>query len=84
MTVRCWKGCTAIVVKSYAGNEGKVVQCVEYLGLVDWPADPQLPTWRIDKFLPLGHGGMGDTICDFQLCPITPAVTAEVEETAEA
>lgn len=56
--MNCKQGDLAIFVKSAAGNEGKIVQCVEYVGKkalhfpdgkieeVDcWITEPQFPGW---------------------------------------
>lgn len=57
--MNCKQGDLAIFVKSAAGNEGKIVQCVEYAGKralhfpdgkieeVDcWIVEPRPPGWR--------------------------------------
>lgn len=68
--MRCKPGDLAVVVRSYAGNEGKIVRCVRYAGLVNWRHSGRLPTWEIDQDLPGFGGHMSPFIADSQLRPI--------------
>lgn len=76
--MNCKQGDLAIIVKSYAGNEGKVVRCVEYLGEVLWACsvtglDKAEPTWRVDSLLPGPDGEQAVAkIADCQLRPLRP------------
>ena len=46
------KGCTAVIIKSYAGNEGKIVRVGGYLGKVKGLF--YINQWEIDKPI-VGH-----------------------------
>lgn len=77
--MNCKQGDLAIIVKSYAGNEGKVVRCVEYLGEVGWLSVftgqiEYVPTWGIDVPLPGVEGADWPipAIADYQLRPLRP------------
>ncbi len=72
--MNCKPGDLAVVVKSAAGNEGKIVRCIRLLGrgvtvgplgdtFADW-------IWEIDSQLPDWSGGMGRDIHDSALRPI--------------
>lgn len=71
---RCRVGDLAVIVKSYCGNEGKVVRCLRYLGQRPWrgPDDSFIlgPTWEIDQGLLGLDGSIYNEICDDQLRPI--------------
>lgn len=82
---RCKKGDLAIVVESAAGNEGKVVQCLELmtgiLGCIDQYGRPEEgAVWRIDRALPGWSGDCDHFIMDSQLRPIRPQGDDEVDE----
>jgi len=74
--MNCKEGEMAFIVRSDAGNEGKIVTCVKYLGRTWWRDNNGITfidhTWRIDRKLPAWSGKMGDTIRDKQLRPIRP------------
>lgn len=91
MGLNCKLGDLAIVVNSVAGNEGKIVRCVKFLGLVEF-VDPdgsltEMAAWEVDPPLP-GWDGVLDTDCpDEDLRPIKPLdelddVTRDNEVTA--
>lgn len=72
--LNCRPGDLAVIVRSAAGNEGKIVQCIELdrfmrwqsLGGKEWTA----PGWRVDQVL-RGTGGTPDNwIEDSLLRPI--------------
>ena len=50
--MNCKLGDVAIVVNSIRGNLGKVVMCLEYVGLVRWlnndGSSVECPTWKTD------------------------------------
>lgn len=71
MKTRCWPGCEAIITKSYAGNEGKVVRCLT-LTEVLWAKTGVQPTWVIDRPLVGWRGDVSPMIADCQLTPLTP------------
>ena len=70
MKLNCKQGDLAIIVKSAAGNEGKIVRCVEYMGVLSHVTDTNgeiwryryapRPVWRIDRTItfrnPFGFG----------------------------
>lgn len=76
--MNCRKGDLAIIVKSWAGNEGKIVRCLfidaersgyETLapgGIVH----PPEPIWIIDQEIPGFDGSLSNYIADSQLRPI--------------
>lgn len=72
--MNCKQGDLARVVNSQAGNNDKIVQCLEYVGLRWWlnhDGDRLAPTWRIDRELPPLEGfGDDDLIEDSKLRPI--------------
>jgi hypothetical protein len=68
--MNCKPGDLAVVVKSHAGNEGKIVRCVEYTGLNFWPFIGVDHSWRIDSSLRSYAGTYGNDIADSQLRPI--------------
>lgn len=46
MKLNCKQGDLAIIVKSKAGNEGKIVRCVEYMGVLTHVQDTDGKLWR--------------------------------------
>lgn len=61
MALRCKEGDIAIIIKSSAGNEGKQVTCLQYIGQVPPMYDKQSNRmihligddfWEIDRMLP--------------------------------
>jgi hypothetical protein len=54
------QGDLAIIIKSLAGNEGRIVSVVEFLGtdqgFCGFPAVPS-PLWMVDSFLPIRNVG---------------------------
>lgn len=73
--MNCKEGDLAIVVRSYAGNEGKIVQCLELLR-VDYDHygkfEDDVPSWRIDRPLANALGQFSYIIPDNQLRPLNP------------
>lgn len=68
--LNCWPGCNAIFVKSFAGNEGKIVRCVEFLGELKFKQSGKKFAWRIDRNLPNEAGGVTDIAMDSALRPL--------------
>lgn len=68
--MNCKKGDLAIVVRSVAGNEGKIVRCVEFLGDSLFVGGKTYAAWSIDRKLPGILGGMIDRAPDAWLRPI--------------
>ena len=68
--MNCKQGDLAVIVRSYAGNEGKVVRCVSlcerpFWYTARWPG----PTWHIDRELP-GETFPVSVVADCQLRPL--------------
>ena len=76
--MRCKQGDLAIITKSYAGNEGKIVRCVRLAPeLGDMATLPDLSItpavwWEIDRNLQTWGGSQGKFIPDDQLTPLRP------------
>jgi hypothetical protein len=78
-------GCLAMIVKSAAGNEGKIVTCVRYIPNYKF-VEPfgYRPSWQVDRQLP-AYGTstgtwMNDTIPASWLIPINdPDLEIEIE-----
>lgn len=72
--MNCKQGDLAIIVRSYAGNEGKIIRCIrlhdsETRDLDGGRVVPNGPRWVMDQVLP-GTRGRMYTIADAQLRPI--------------
>lgn len=82
--MNCKPGDLAIIVKSWAGNEGKIVQCVKYLGILAtsdaFGNTTNEPCWAIDRPLQDAVGGVDNILCDDQLRPIRPQPDDAVDE----
>ena len=74
--MNCKQGDLAYVVRSYAGNEGRIVRCVRLLPCKRWRLPNGViftePSWVIDCALAGWTGGLENSIPDHQLRPITP------------
>lgn len=70
MGLNCKQGDLAVIVRSFAGNHGRIVRCVEYIGVLGWRYDGYVPTWRIDRELVTEGGTRSAEIPDWQLRPI--------------
>lgn len=67
--LNCKQGDLAFIVKSYAGNEGKVVQCLRLVaGGSDWIEDG--PRWEIDRGVPSKAGYLVFSVADSCLRPL--------------
>lgn len=82
--MRCRVGDMALIVESCAGNEGKIVQCLEMVGQQGCMGpDGQVEegaVWRIDQMLPSWSGILDDYILDSQLRPLRKPGTGEVDQ----
>ena len=72
--MNCKQGDLAIIVRSWAGNEGKIVRCVKFIPLVVWinpdgSADRE-PGWIADVTTINCAGMPGNKFMDSQLRPI--------------
>lgn len=79
--MNCKQGDLAIIIKSRAGNEGKIVRCVRLHDFIDrdingWPTGIIGPRWVIDRPVPGltndGHPNYMFTVADSCLRPIRP------------
>lgn len=75
--MRCRVGDLAFVVRSVAGNEGKVVTCVEYVGDREFitrgnGVRRDVDVWRIDPPLVAWNGRPCHYVADERLRPIRP------------
>lgn len=74
MKLNCKEGDLAIVVRSEAGNEGKIVRCLRFRGVMPYVSRDGsrsvVPSWEIDVSLPGWGGEAGNNIEDFRLRPI--------------
>ena len=73
MKLNCKAGDLAVFVKSTAGNEGKIVLCVRYLGVITLSNQNGhflAPAWEIDTHVPSWTGKLVNIISDEYLRPI--------------
>ena len=73
MKLNCKEGDLAVIVRSTAGNEGKIVRCVRLRGLKPqaYPDRVELaPSWEVDRPLVGWNGTVGNNIEDSRLRPI--------------
>lgn len=72
--MNCKQGDLAIIVKSICGNEGKIVRCLEYIGVREFISPNGTITedhcWRIDRPTRTFSGIMCDRQMDCCLKPI--------------
>lgn len=72
--MNCVKGDLAVIVRSWSGNDGKIIRCVGFMGAQPWYEHGRgwvdEATWEIDQELPNGKGFVLNQICDSQLRPI--------------
>lgn len=72
--MNCKQGDLAVIVRSYAGNEGKIVRCLRLLkGAVQRAPDGSLhcgDAWEVDCLLKGCRGKYGRIIMDEQMRPI--------------
>ena len=74
MTLNCKTGDLAIVIRSLNGNEGMIVQCLQFVGMVTWVAPGRenmtLPSWRVDREIPGCFGHSVNLAPDSSLRPL--------------
>lgn len=75
-------GDLAVIVKSMYGNEGKIVTCVKYLGVVNFADRPASTAWEISPRIPTRKGRTTNTVEAISLRPIRPDESPE--ESTEA
>lgn len=86
--MRCKQGDLAIITSSSAGNEGKIVQCVMYLGKIGvylpggvteidhaWEIDRDLPSWTPGNTTRIFH--------DSQLRPLRGDISMDESTTTK-
>ena len=88
--MNCKQGDLAIVVRSCAGNEGKIVTYVRYMGygyvnlnnvfITDGIPGWNEHVWEIDRLLPDKTGKIGNFAYDSQLRPLRGNLTDDEEE----
>lgn len=89
--MNCKPGDLAIFVKSWSGNEGKIVRCLRInewrsrLGAVlsNGQRFPPEPIWDIDQALPAEDGSIAAYAADSQLRPIRDPGDDAIDETLE-
>lgn len=72
MSLNCKKGELAFLVRSTAGNEGKIVQCLDLDPSYLFTDIGVLPAWRVNRSLPTLQGGLTIWVPDAWLRPIRP------------
>jgi hypothetical protein len=81
--MNCKQGDIAIVVRSQAGNEGKIVRCLQLIPAFMWVnrdgSTDILPSWEIDIPLKGVDGDVEPVIADNQLRPIRPGDISDDE-----
>ena len=78
MNLRCKPGDLCLIIKSRAGNEGKCVTVLEFVGTDKNNIGDDL--WRIDKILLTNRGIPVNTHRDSWLMPINPSQDQFKEE----
>lgn len=69
--MNCKQGDLAIIVESMAGNEGKIVRCVEFFGTATYRIRREVPNnWLIEPKIPGLGGEMCRMVDDASLRPI--------------
>lgn len=82
--MNCQKGDLAIIVRSEAGNAGKIVRCLESSLQTFWSIDGSIKTdvaWLVDRDLAGWNGKVDRLIRDSQLRPIRDPGDDAVDET---
>lgn len=75
--MNCKPGDLAVVVRSTAGNEGKLLQCIRYLGCVDGFIGNDY--WEVDRRVPTLCGFHEPYMRDSYLRPIRPGDISDEE-----
>ena len=81
MELRCKPGGLALIIKSTAGNEGKVVQCIRIIPAESVYYDPTPgPVWEIDTQIVTNIGMSVAAYYDQWMVPINdPNITLDEE-----
>ena len=66
--MNCKKGDMAVIIKSVAGNTGKVVTCLKQVGRLEGWSEKDY--WIIDREIPTNLGRTNHYISDSYLMPI--------------
>ncbi len=66
--LNCKQGDLAIITRSTCGNEGRIVRCVRFLGIV--PGFMSQDRWEVDVKLPKRTGGTANHHPDAWLKPL--------------
>lgn len=77
--MNCKPGDLAVIVRSLANNEGKIVRIVEFAGRVDFQIRGRCVAWVIDPAIHAAQGGMVDVMPDDSLRPIRPGDISDEE-----
>lgn len=84
MSGRIWPGALCVIVRSFAGNEGKVVQCIRLATegevLDERFNDGGEPVWQVDRRLSATYGPPVNLARESFLRPITPPPSADTTE----
>jgi len=82
--MNCKKDDLAIIIRSAAGHEGKIVTCLEYMGKKQGIGPGQkvveYDIWRIDRALPSWNGVTTDLFPDEFLKPLRDPGDDAVDE----
>ena len=78
--MNCKKGDLAIIIKSWAGNEGKIVTCLHYIGHIDGYAFGEDDLWKIDRNLRTNIGRTVNVFPDAWLMPIGKKEVQKIKE----
>lgn len=74
MTLNCKQGDLAIIVKSVSGNEGKIVRCVRYAGMIEYTTPNfsllRLESWEVDVQVKGCFGQLHRLMPDSHLRPL--------------
>jgi len=63
-------GCLAMIVKSMAGNKGKIVTCLKFIPSYQFIASNPCPAWEMAQWLPTKEGGYNNVVRASWLIPI--------------
>ena len=68
--LRCKRGDLAVMVKSWSGNEGRIVRCVRLAEWYEWDGAYGGPRWVVDRPVPSLLCGQHKTLPDDFLRPL--------------
>lgn len=85
--MNCKPGDLAIIVRSVAGNEGKIVRCIKYAGKIRWlvigGGEEFKESWEVDSLIRSIDGTRTNLIKDDQLRPISDPGEDAQDETLQ-